>query len=274
MSGRFHRTAVLCALALFLALLPAFAVRAAGLQVGADVSGAPFEYFPANSHVPLGFDIDLLAAISQKMNRPITVANHQFDGLIPSVRDGKVDAAMSAMSDTADREKLVDFVDYFVAGGGIMVGKGNPGKIFGIDGLCGYGVSVEGGTSYENDLRQQSKACEAVGLGPIAITTFSTDDEAFAAFVAGKTPAYVADYPVQVYRSHGTSYEIVGRQFDVVPYGIAVSKNNVALRDAFVQALLAVVADGTYDKLLKKWGLSQGALRFASVNAGKLYHLK
>lgn len=274
MSGRFRRPAVLCALALLSAFVPALAAIGEPVRVGADVSGAPFEYYPPNSHVAAGFDIDLLQAMGQKLSSPIAIVNHQFDDLLAAVRRGEFNAAMSAISDTASREKVVDFVDYFVAGGGIMVPKGNPGRIFGIDGLCGYAVTVESGTSYENDLQQQSAACQQIGLGPIRVLTFPTDDEAFAAFTQGKAPVYVADYPVQVYRARGKNVDIVGRQFDVVPYGIAVAKTNVQFRDAVRQALLAVVADGTYDKLLKKWGLGVGALRFASINAGKLYHIK
>ena len=66
----------------------------------------------------------------------------------------------------------------------------------------------------------------------------------------------------------GKAYVVAGRQFGVVPYGIAVSKKNAALRDRVQAALKALIADGTYDALLKKWGLEQGAMRSAPINAG------
>lgn len=251
---------------------------AAPLSVGSDVSGAPFEYFPANSKTPLGFDMDLLHAIAAKMGRQASVTNHQFDDLLKAVQRGQYQAAMSAISDTSAREKIVNFLDYFVAGGGIMVHQNNPLRVFGIEGLCGYGVTVESGTSYETDLEKQSAACKAIGLGPIKILTFKTDDDAFAAFIDGKAPVYVADYPVSVWRARtagpGKNLEVVGKQFHVVPYGIAVAKQNAALMTQLQQALVAVVADGTYDRLLKKWGLSQGAMRVAPINAGKLFEQK
>lgn len=245
------------------------------LHVASDVSGAPFEFYGSDSKIPLGFDIDLMQAIAAKMNTPIDVTNHQFDDLLTAVKAGKFNAAISAISDTSKREKVVDFVDYFVAGGGIMVNAGNPQRVFGLDGLCGYSVTVESGTSYEADINTQSTDCKAVGLGPIHVLTFPTDDDAYAAFAAGKATAYVADFPVAVYRARsaqsGKAFEVVGRQFQVVPYGIAFAKGNDALRTEFQNALLQVVADGTYDKLLAKWGLTQGGLRFAPVNAGKLF---
>lgn len=259
-----------------LIVAPLTIAAAAPLSVGSDVSGAPFEYFQGSSKVPLGFDIDLLDAIAAKMGRQPTITNHQFDDLLKAVQRGQYQSAMSAISDTSEREKLVNFVDYFVAGGGLMVQQGNPLHVFGIDGLCGYAVTVESGTSYQTDLQKQSEKCKALGLHTITILTFKTDDDAFAAFMAGKAPLYVADYPVGVWRARttGKGLQVVGKQFDVVPYGIAVAKQNTALLTELQHALAAVVADGTYDRLLKKWGLSQGAMRVAPINAGKLFEQK
>jgi polar amino acid transport system substrate-binding protein len=247
---------------------------AAATTVGSDVSGAPFEYYGPPGHTMLGFDIDLLKAMSIRMG-PILVVNHTFDDLLAAVRRGKFDLAMSAISDTRDREKLVDFIDYFIAGGGIMVRPGNPHRIFAIDALCGYSVSIERGTSYLADLQKQSDNCKAVGLGPMNLLTYDTDDAAFEAFMGGKGDAYIADYPVAVYRQKNlpgaSSLVVAGGQFDVVPYGIAVKKGNAAMQSAARSALLAVIADGTYDLLLKKWDIEAGALRSAPINAGTLF---
>ncbi|MBV8654666.1 MAG: ABC transporter substrate-binding protein, partial [Candidatus Eremiobacteraeota bacterium] len=247
---------------------PTVPAGAAAVRVGSDISGAPFEYYQGSDKVPLGFDIDLLHAMAAKMNADPTIQNHTFDDLIAAVERGTFDFAMSAMSDTSAREKHVDFLDYFVAGGGLMVHAGNPLHIFDIGALCGYSVTIEKGTSYEADLQKQSDACKAIGLGPVTLVTFDTDDQAYAAFAAGKAPIYVADYPVAVYRARGANgkYEVVGKQFDVVPYGIAVKKGNADLMVQLQKALLDVIADGTYDKLTKKWGISQGAMRVAPIN--------
>ena len=274
----FSLAARLSALLMVASLLarPASPAGASNLNVGSDISGAPFEYYQGSSKVPLGFDIDLLHAMAAKMSAGVAIENHTFDDLLASVQRGKYDFAMSAMSDTSAREKRVDFLDYFVAGGGLMVQSGNPLHIFDIGGLCGYSVTVEKGTSYETDLRRQSDACKNIGLGPVTVLTFDTDDQAFAAFVAGKAPVYVADFPVGVYRARDANgkYTVVGKQFDVVPYGIAVKKGNAELMAQLQKALLDVVADGTYDKLTKKWGISQGAMRVAPVNAGKKFEQK
>jgi polar amino acid transport system substrate-binding protein len=273
MSERIIRFATAFVAAFLLAGLLPLGTPAA-TQVGADVSGAPFEYFGPPGNKMLGFDIDLLKAMSIRMG-PIVVVNHTFDDLLAAVRRGKFDLAMSAISDTRDREKLVDFIDYFIAGGGIMVRPGNPHRISAINALCGYSVTIEKGTSYLTDLQKQSDDCKAIGLGPIQLLTYATDDASFAAFQAGKGDAYVADYPVAVNRQKhmpgASSFVVVGGQFDVVPYGIAVAKNNSPMQSAARAALLAVIADGTYDLLLKKWDIEAGAMRSAPINAGMLF---
>lgn len=273
MRGWFHRLVGFFVAAGIFVVVP-FAAPSATLRVGSDVSGAPFEFFAPNSHAMLGLDVDLLQAVSVKLGEPVAIFNHRFDDLLSAVRRGKFDLAMSAISDTRSREGLVDFIDYFLAGGGIMVPANNPHRIFAIDALCGFTVTVEKGTSYEATLRAQSTDCKNVGLGAIRVSTFATDDAAFAAFARGNAAAYVTDFPVGAFRVRakgGRAYAMAGSPFDVVPYGIAVSKKNVTVRAAVQRALVAVIADGEYDRLLKKWGLLNGALRSVPINAGTLF---
>jgi polar amino acid transport system substrate-binding protein len=267
---RFARAAAFLLAAIFATCLAATA--AAELRVGSDVSYAPLEFYGAG-HKMLGFDVDLAQALAAKLGQPVVLTNHTFDDLLRSVSAGNFDIGISAISDTRAREAHVDFVDYLLAGSGMLVPNGNPNHVFSLGGLCGLRVDVQRGTSQETALQDQSDRCKAVHLAPINVIEFATDDEAFDAFKSGKSDVHVTDFPVVAYlaKTNDHKYEVAGRQFDLVPYGIAVPKNNPALRGRIVAALHAVIADGTYDSLLKKWGLEQGALRSAPVNAGTLY---
>ncbi|MDE2483053.1 MAG: ABC transporter substrate-binding protein [bacterium] len=245
---------------------------AAGLRVGSDISYAPLEFYGAG-HAMQGFDIDLARAIATKIGEPVEISNHTFDDLIPSVQKGTFDFAISALSDTRAREAKVDFVDYLLAGSGMLVPAGNPHHVFNLGALCGLRVDVQRGTSQEAAIVDQSKRCTAVHLGAIHISSFSTDSDGFKAFSQGKSDVHITDFPVVAYlaKSSGGKYEVAGRQFALVPYGIAVAKGNTVLRARIVAALASVIADGSYDALLKKWGLEQGALRSVPVNAGTLF---
>ncbi len=247
-------------------------VSAAGLKVGSDISYAPLEFYGPHQTMR-GFDLDLIRAVASKLAMPITIENHTFDDLIPSVQKGRFDLAISAISDTRSREARVDFVDYLLAGSGMLVPAGNPNHVFNLGGLCGLRVDVQRGTSQQAAIEAQSKQCTAVHLGAIHITSFATDSEGFKAFSEGKSDVHITDFPVVAYlaKSSGGKYEVAGRQFALVPYGIAFAKGNTVLRSRVAAALTEVIADGTYDRLLKKWGLEQGALRSVPINAGTLF---
>lgn len=257
---------------LVFALLPAFAPAAAPLRVGSDISYAPLEFYAGHSKLVQGFDYDLAGAIAAQMGTSVSFSNHDFNDLLKAVGAGRYDIAMSAISDTRARMKQVDFVDYFLAGSGILVQAGNPHHIFNIASLCGMSVDLQRGTSQESAVNAQSKRCTQVHLRSIEVHEYATDDEALKHFEAGETVAHISDYPVVSHLAQtiggGKRYAVAGNQFDVVPYGIAVAKTNPQLRDRVQAALKALIADGTYDRLLRKWGLEQGAMRSAPVNAG------
>jgi polar amino acid transport system substrate-binding protein len=251
---------------------PSFANAASRpLAVGSDISYAPLEFFAGSKQVK-GFDYDLAQALGAELGASVGFENHDFNDLIASLQRGRYDFVMSAMSDTRDREQQVDFIDYFLAGSGLLVPANNPNHIHNIASLCGMTVDLQRGTSQEKALIAQSKDCVSVGLHPVKMLLYATDDDALKQFLAGHSMAHVSDYPVVSYLAqtlgHGKKYIVAGEQFGVVPYGIAVSKRNPQLRARLQNALLAIIADGTYDKLLKKWSLEQGAMRSAPINAG------
>lgn len=266
------RTPLFRIAAFVLAMLPLGARAVQPLHVGSDISYAPLEFYAANSKAVQGFDYDLAQALALQMGVTLAFQNHDFDDLIKALNGGTFDIVVSAMSDTRAREKQVDFVDYFLAGSGILVRAGNQHHIYNVASLCGMTVDLQRGTSQETAVTAQSKACSAVGLKPISVLTYATDAEAFKHFADGESVAHISDYPVVSHLARtirgGKAYVVVGQQFGVVPYGIAVAKNRPELRDRIQDALKALIRNGTYDRLLRKWSLTQGAMRSAPMNAG------
>ncbi len=258
--------------AFVLALLPLGANAAQPLRVGSDISYAPLEFYAAKSNAVQGFDYDLAQALAAQMGVTLSFKNYNFDHLLGALNGGTFDAVISAMSDTRPREKQVDFVDYFLAGSGILVNAGNPHHIYNLASLCGMKVDLQRGTSQESAVAAQSKACSSVGLKPISVLAYATDAEAFKHFTNGESMAHISDYPVVAHLARtiggGKAYVVVGQQFGVVPYGIAIAKSHPELRDRVQTALKTLIENGTYDRILQKWGLVQGAMRSAPVNAG------
>jgi polar amino acid transport system substrate-binding protein len=90
---------------------------------------------------------------------------------------------------------------------------------------------------------------------------------------SGRVAAFLGNSPVMVYLAKtagdGTVFDVVpGKIYQMVPLGIAVPKTNTALRDALQKSLNALIADGTYKKLLQKHGVEDGAIGSATINGG------
>jgi polar amino acid transport system substrate-binding protein len=179
---------------------------------------------------------------------------------------------MSAMTDNKTRQAKVDFVDYFTAGTGILVQKGNPKKINSLDDLCGKTVALEKGTTQADVADAQAQKCQSSGKAVLAVLKPDKDTDALQQLKIGRSDADLNDFPVAVYNAQtsggGKDFQVTGQQFNSAPYGIAFDKGSTQLRAAVRTALQAVIANGTYDQILNKWQVSAGALKTADINSG------
>ena len=253
-------------------LLPQ-AVRDAGvIKVGSDIAYAPVEFFDTDGKTAIGIDPDLGAALGKQLGVTFEFQNGTFDGLITSLRSKRIDVIMSAMSDTAERQKQIDFVDYFTAGTSILVKKGNPEGIKTLDDFCGKTIALQRGTTQDDVAKEQQKKCQAAGK-PLKVLAFDRDTEALLQVKQGRAVADMNDFPVAAYNAKtsggGNDFEVVGEQIEAGPYGIGVRKEDTQLRDALQKAMQAIIDNGEYAKVLEKWNVTQGAVTQATVNGAK-----
>ncbi len=255
-----------------LASLPPDIQSSKAITVGSDVSYAPIEFFKLGTQQVEGLDYDLGQALGQKLGVKVTFANASFDGLIPALQSKRYDMLMSAMTDNKTRQAQVDFVDYFTAGTAILVQKGNPKHINSLDDLCGKTVALEKGTTQETVANTQSQTCASAGKPKITVLSLDKDTDALQQLKIGRSDADMNDFPVAAYNAKtsggGSDFEVTGQQFQSAPYGIAFRKDSAQLRDAVQAALKAIIADGTYDKILATWNVSAGAMKTAQINGG------
>ncbi|MFI9118198.1 ABC transporter substrate-binding protein [Streptomyces bikiniensis] len=259
--------------------LPADIQKSGVIKVGTDASYAPMEFTEGGKIV--GVDPDIAQALSKQLGVKLEFVSGTFDGLITSIYSGRQDLIMSSMTDNKKRQeglddagkkigKGIDFVDYFSSGVSLLVKKGNPQGINSLDDLCGKTVAVQRGTIYEDTFKAQAAKC---GDKKLTIQAFDTDAEAQTRVKAGGAVADLNDYPVAAYIAKtsggGNDFEVVGSQSDVGLFGIGVSKDKPQLRDAIKEALDAIIKDGSYAEVLKKWDVEDSAVKSATVNAGK-----
>lgn len=256
-------------------MVPAALKSKGSIVVATDPTYAPNEYIPDGKTAPAGMDIDLANALGQVMGLKVQIQPATFDGILAGIQAGKYDIAMSSFTDNKDREKVVNFVNYFTAGTSTMVLKGNPNNINSDLDLCGKPVGAEAGTTQLDMLTKADvddsvvKACKDAGKPAPDAKSYPKQTDVNAALDAGRIDAYLADSPVVAYavRMTGDKFQKVGKDTGTAPYGIAIGKSPAELTTAVQKALQKLMDDGSYAKILANWGVSDGAIKSATVNA-------
>jgi polar amino acid transport system substrate-binding protein len=247
------------------------------IRVGSDISYAPVEFYDAFAPDVLdrpvgepepqvrGIDPDLATELGRKLGVRFSFVNTAFDELIPSLQDGEFDVIISSMTATSERAREISFLEYFQAGTSILVAKGNPERIRAMGDLCGATVTLQAGTIHEELVAAQQPDC---GARPIKARPLESGTQVVLEVKFGRADAALADFPVAAYNAkvsgQGRDFQVVGEQIDPGPYGIGVRKDD-ALQAVLQAALRAVIEDGSYDRVLTKWNVADGALKTAKV---------
>jgi polar amino acid transport system substrate-binding protein len=246
------------------------------LVIATDASYAPNEF--KNGDAFQGMDIDLGNALGKVLGLNVEFVNAQFDGILAGIDARRYEIGLSSFTDNKDREKTVDFVNYYKAGTSIAVGQGNPLGIKNMLDLCGKKVAAEQGTVQLQSLQQDKDAdgnvtlrgsCKAAGK-PVPVPVSQPDQNAVnTALIAGRADAFTADSPVVEYQVKvtGGRVEQGGATTDVAPYGMALKKGDGQFAEALRGALQKLMDSGDYKKILQTWGIESGALDKATINA-------
>jgi polar amino acid transport system substrate-binding protein len=161
--------------------------------------------------------------------------------------------------------QVADFIPYVIVGNQIVVRKGNPKKISGREGLCGVKAAVPVNTAFEASTKALSAECKAAGKPEIDILSLTGSDTVALALQQGRVDAALnstATIAAMIGESPD-AYELAGAPFDAnTKVGIALRKDDTALKSRLEAALQSMAKDGTYAALLKKWNLPPQASVF------------
>jgi polar amino acid transport system substrate-binding protein len=250
------------------ARVPAPVASKGTFTVGTDATYAPMEFVAPDGRTLQGMDVDLAKALGTVMGLKTRVVKATFDAIIPGLQGGKFDAAMSSMTDTKEREKVVDFVTYFSAGTSFYTrAQGGP-QIETLDDLCGEKVSVQKGTTQAEDATAQDKKCKSAGDPGVTVLVLPDQAAANLALSSGRATVSMADSPVSAYQVKQSKgqFKLSGESYGTAPYGVAIPKDS-GLEDAVLAGIEELISNGTYMDILEKWGLQEGAIDNPAINA-------
>jgi polar amino acid transport system substrate-binding protein len=214
------------------------------LRVATDATFPPFEY--AENGKRVGFDVELIEAIAQLLNRQVEWTEIDFKGLVPGLVANRFDVAASAIYITDERRKVVDFTDSYYPGGLVIMTRTGDRSIKGPDDLKGKKVTVQVGTKSVNFLKDNFPTVERVEV--------EKNQEMFQLVEIGRADAAVTGKPAaKLYAHTRGTLQVVDQPLTVEEYGFALRKDEPELVKQFNDALKALKADGTYDRLVSKY---------------------
>jgi octopine/nopaline transport system substrate-binding protein len=223
-----------------------------------------------------GFEVDLAADLCRRMGVEYTIVPQAWDGIIPSLKAGKYDAIMAAMSITEKREKVVDFSRYYAATPSVfVVTKESPSAAFKtvVDALTLDAMSAEEEQAMK-DLAKEFGG-KVVGVqaatiqerfltkylgSDVSVKSYDTQENLEMDLESGRIDAAIGAMSYWVPRinsEQGKAFTIVGPGMTKGPFGkgvgVAVRKGETQLAAKFSTAINEALADGTVSRLAVKW---------------------
>ena len=252
-------------------LLPA-AIRKAGvLTIATDPTFPPYEFYQGTKLT--GYEPALMKALGVVFHIRINIVAAGFNELIPGVKAGRFQVAMSGISDLPSREKEVTFIDYGRYETSIVVASGNPGHI-GPNALsvCGRSLSGQYGTITVTDVTVLSANCKKHHLSAVKEVLFPDAGSTFLAVLSGRVDGQIQDYIEAYYElehAHGrvrviSPYSILPKG----PLGIITKRGAFQLDHALLEGIIALKTDGQYQRIYKAWHIPSAELAAPGINLG------
>ncbi|MES9901919.1 MAG: glutamine ABC transporter substrate-binding protein GlnH [Sedimenticola sp.] len=226
------------------AMVATTAVSAKQLIVATDTAFVPFEYRDGDKYV--GFDIDLWDAIATDLNLDYKLQPMDFNGIIPGLQTGQVDAGLAGITIKPSRQKVIDFSDGYYDSGFLLMVPSDSSIKEAAD-LDGKKLAVKTGTSATDYAKENFKNTE--------LRMFPNIDNAYLEVMTGRVDAAMHDTPNVLYfiKKNGQGkVKSVGTQMMAHEYGIAFPKGS-DLVTKVNGSLAKLKANGTYNNIYKKW---------------------
>ena len=238
------------------------------LLYGTNPPFPPMEFKNSAGEI-IGSDIDLAAAVAKVMGLEAKPVEQEFPMILPAISAGTVEFGAAGFTDSEERRKNYDFVDYLVAG---IQWSQQPGGNVDPDNACGLTVAVQRGTvSDTDDVDRRSEECVTQGKPAIHKLAYDSSDTAANALVLGRVDAFSADAPVNAYAvaRAGGRMELVGDIYDAAYYGWPVKKGS-DLAPALAKALEYLIENGYYEQIMGQWNLNDTFIDQAKINGEPL----
>ena len=228
------------------------------INIAYRTDATPFSFVDDKKQV-VGFSIDLCKRVVNSIERQINVPNLKVNW-VPVTVQTRFDAIVKAQADlecgastvTLSRLKLVDFSNYIFLGTTGLLTTVASG-LRSISDMSGKKIAVIGGTTNERAINEQIKRRQL----NTTVVQVKNADEALAALESGKVDAFASDKLLLLgTASRAKDAKLLGILADdlsLEPYGIALPRNEAALRLAVNTGLSQIYGSGEIGEIFVRW---------------------
>lgn len=243
------------------ALLPADVKQRGYITVVTDVTYPPFGFLEKDGKTFTGIDVDTARALQPLLGVEVRVVKASFDAFIPGLQANRYDAGFNAISDTAERRKTVDFINFNRYGALFLTRPGSPVTFTDMTVACGVKVGAEKGSDTIEFLGTVSKTCTGSGKPPVDVVVFGSQADSLVALASGRvdavlgpsTAGYLAERSGGKYVVNGPLQPTVDGGYDVG--GLALQKKS-PIGPAMLAAMKQLYEDGSLAKIYGTYGIS------------------
>ncbi|MFS2151657.1 ABC transporter substrate-binding protein [Rhizobium sp. Rhizsp42] len=221
------------------------------IRIATEGAYPPFNYVEPDGSLK-GLDVDMANALCEEMKAKCTIVAQDWDGIIPGLLAKKYDAIIASMSITEERKQQIDFTNkYYTTPLAVAVPKDSTIKSVSVEDMKGKVVGAQASTT------QANYTTDFYAKGGAEAKLYPTQDEAVADLQNGRTDAVVSDKFVAVDWLNKAGKDCCKLLGDIpgseTQAGIGIRKGETELKERFNKAIDALVANGTYQKITKRY---------------------
>lgn len=232
----------------------------------------PFAVYALDGQTPIGGEPDLAQIVADSLGLELDLVAVAWADWPLGLASGKYDAVIHNVTVTEARKEKFDFSTYRqdLLGFYVRTGSDKLRSVTKAADVAGLKGSVQSGTNQEEILLRWIAENEAAGLPTTELSYF--DDEAVLdlALESGRIDFYLGPNATSAFKARQDGrIENVGTLSGGFPLTaeIAVAtRKDAGLADAITAALNAQIVDGTYGRVLGRWGLDAEAITEARTN--------
>lgn len=219
------------------------------LKVGSDVAYPPFEYMDTDGKTPIGVDMELAAALAEKMGMEVEICNVGWDGIFAGLEKGDYDVVISAVTITPERLEDFIFSDPYIENWQSIVVMSDAAK------KPASPAELEGlRVGYQEETTSDIYLTDYIKKNGINVETseYATVMNAYEDLAAGRLDAVISDSTVAARYIAEEKYVQSWLQSEGEPelFGVCIPKDKTQLRDDINKAMAELKADGTLDKII------------------------